>query len=775
MSALPRARGEEGSRARSTPPWVWAAFAVMGVVLITYVASLVLRGAEDRSIVLDGWLVATFELLAGALCLLRAFVQRRGWAIPLIFGVAILSWTTGDFLQTAEAVAGSTASPSLADAFYLGFYPLAYVALVLTIRRGVSRLVPASWLDGAVAGLGAAAVCASFPFSGLLNVSGGSSLALATNLAYPVGDLLLLALVVGGTAIYAGRLNPSWLLLAGACAMNAVGDTFNLFHAYEQGPSQLSAVFDGMAWPTALVLISVAVWMRPGRRDLLKVQRAPGFLLPGLGAAAGLVILFIGTMQRVGLLALSLATATLVFVGVRLILSAQSLRSLTEERRRQSLTDELTGFSNRRHLFHVLDTFYADHAEQRSRDRQLGFLFVDLDHFKQINDSFGHSAGDDVLKQLGPRLAGSLRNSDVLFRVGGDEFGVVLMETDPQHAASVAERLTARLEEPFVIGGVTVHISASIGIAFAPADAGDTADLLRCADLAMYRAKLSPATKFEIYREDIDAAGNRLRLVEELRAAVEEGAFLLYYQPQVDLRTGEISAVEALLRWPHARLGLVPPLEFLPLAEEFSLMQPLTAWVLDNALAQCAAWRAAGSTLAVSVNVSASNLVDDRFVEDVAGLLARHKLPPSALILEITETTIIDDFERSKAVIAQLQQRGIDVSIDDFGAGFTSLAYLGSLAVHELKLDRTFIAALGGATEGRDLELVRATVDLGHALGLRVVAEGIEDKATLDVLVGLGCDLAQGYFIARPAPAETLVLRRELVVSAQPAAGLRAS
>jgi len=777
MSALPRAHGDEAAHAGSTPRWVSAAYAVLGLVLTAYVVSLVLRGADDRSLVLDGWLVATFELLAAGLCLLRAFVQRRGWVIPLIFGCGVLAWTTGDFTQTAESLGyASPTTPSLADAFYLSFYPLTYVALVLTIRKGVSRLVPASWLDGLVAGLGAAAVCASFPFSGLLNAGGGSPVQLATNLAYPVGDLLLLALVVGGTAIYARRLNPAWLLLAGACAMNAVGDTFNLFHAYEQGPSQLSAVFDGMAWPTALLLISISVWIRPGRRDLMKVQRAPGFLLPGLGACAGLVILFVGTMQRVGLLALSLATATLVFVGVRLILSARSLRSLNEERRRQSLTDELTGLANRRHLFHVLDTFYADHAEQRSRDRQLGFLFVDLDHFKQINDSFGHSAGDDVLKQLGPRLAGSLRNSDVLFRVGGDEFGVVLTETDPQHAAGVAQRLTARLEEPFVIGGVTVSISASIGIAFAPADAGDTADLLRCADLAMYRAKLSPATTFEIYREDIDAAGNRLRLVEELRSAVEEGKFVLYYQPQVDLRSGEISAVEALLRWPHPRLGLVPPLEFLPLAEEFSLMQPLTAWVLENALAQCAAWRAGGSTFAVSVNVSASNLVDDRFIEVVAGLLARHKLPLSALVLAITETTIIDDFERSKLVIAQLQKRGIDVSIDDFGAGFTSLAYLGSLAVHELKLDRTFIAALAGAREGRDLELVRATVDLGHALGLRVVAEGIEDSATLDVLTGLGCDLGQGYFLAKPTPAENMVLRREPAESArQPVAGLRAS
>jgi diguanylate cyclase (GGDEF)-like protein len=774
MSALPRARVERGGPARSAPGWVWASYAALGVLLTAYLASLVFRSAEQRSLVVDGWMVATFELAASALCLVRAFTQQRGRTIPLIFGLGMLSWTIGDFTQTAESVGASAATPSLADAFFLGFYPLTYVALVLTIRRGVSRLIPASWLDGAVAGLGAAAVCASFPFNAILNSEGASPVALATNLAYPVGDLLLLALVVGGTAIYAGRLKAPWLLLAGACAMNAVGDTFNLFHAYESGPSQISAVFDGIAWPTALLLISISVWMRPGQRDLLAVHRAPGFLLPGVGAIAGLVILFMGTVRHVGLLALGLAAATLVTVGVRLVLSARSLRSLTEERRRQSLTDELTGLSNRRHLFHMLDAFFADHAEQRTPERQLGFLFVDLDHFKQINDSFGHAAGDEVLKQLGPRLAGSLRNSDVLVRVGGDEFGVVLTETDPVHATSLAQRLTAKLVEPFVIGGVNVRISASIGIAFAPSDAGDTAELMRCADHAMYRAKLSPDTTFEIYRRDLDDGGGRLRLVEELRGAVEEGQFVLHYQPQVDLRTGQVSAVEALIRWPHPRMGLVPPLEFIPLAEEFGLMQPLTVWVLEQALTQCAAWRAGGSRFAVSVNVSASNLMDDSFVDLVGGLLARHQLPPAALILEITETTIIEDFERCKLVIAQLQKRGLDVSIDDFGAGFTSLAYLGSLAVHELKLDRTFVAGLGATGEGRDLELVRATIHLGHALGLRVVAEGIEDRATLDVLTRVGCDLAQGYFISRPVPAGDLILKPDKVVT-RPLAGLRAS
>jgi len=372
-------------------------------------------------------------------------------------------------------------------------------------------------------------------------------------------------------------------------------------------------------------------------------------------------------------------------------------------------------------------------------------------HFKEINDSFGHAAGDDLLKQVGPRLTGSLRSSDLLVRLGGDELGVLLMDTDPTYAATVARRLLASLEEPFVLGAVSVRISASIGIAIAPTDATDTAGLLRCADLAMYRAKAKKSS-VEIYQQDLNVGGNRLLLVEELRAAVEANQFVLHYQPKIDLHTGETSSVEALIRWPHPKLGMVPPLDFLPLAEEVGLMGPLTALVLDEALAQCATWRKASPNLTVSVNVSATNLLDGGFIGLVGARLTRHGLPPGALILEITETTVLREFERCRRVIAQLRDLGLAVSIDDFGAGFTSLAYLGSLAVSEIKLDRVFIAGLAAAERGR--ELVGATIDLGHALGLRVVAEGIEDRATLDLLTSLGCDIGQGYFISRPRPAE---------------------
>jgi diguanylate cyclase (GGDEF)-like protein len=740
---------------------------VLGSLLVAFLAFLIVRSDSQQSDLIEGWGVAIFELVACGLCGARALGPRRGRAIPLVVAAALFSWALGDLLLTAESAGGASPPvPSLADAYYLGFYPLMYVALVLLMRREVRKLTAASWMDGLVAGLGAAGVCACFAFNTILQTAGGDAAAVATNLAYPLGDVLLLMLVVGGSAILPGRRGAQWMLLAGACALNAVGDTFNLFQS-SLGNSHLATVFNGIAWPTSILLISLSTWLRPPRTNPLASDRAAGFLLPGLGACAGLGILFVATLHHVSPVALGLATATLITVGIRLGISLRRLRSLTEKRHRQAVTDELTGLGNRRQLFALLDGFFADNADARTAPRHLAFLFVDLDHFKEINDSFGHSAGDQLLRQLGPRLLSTLRSSDVLVRVGGDELGVVVMDTNTDYAMSVAERLTAKLQEPFILDEVSVRISASIGIAVAPDDATDGATLLRYADLAMYRAKLS-SSPFEVYRRDIDDGGNRLRLVEELRVAVDGGAFALHFQPQLDLHTGEICAVEAMLRWPHPRLGIVPPREFLSLAEEAGLMQRITAWVLDQALGQSAAWSVAGRPLPVAVNVSVSDLVDPRFIDLVTTLLERHDLPASALVLEITETTIIRDFDACKLVIAQLRDLGLGVSIDDFGAGFTSLAYLGNLAVSELKLDRTFITGLPGEGEGRDVALVRATIDLGHALGLRVVAEGIEDAATLELLARLGCDVAQGYYISHPMPADDLAFDQSLRTLARP-------
>ncbi len=746
-----------------------AAFGLLGFLFVGYLGWMIFLPHFRYSPVVNGWLPDGFELIVALLCLARGLLRQRGRVVALALGVGLLSWAIGDTLWSAQTLGGaSPPSPSWADAFWLGFYPPAYVAVVLFMRREVRRIADSSWLDGAVAGLGAASVCAAFAFQGLAQSAGGSSLAKATNLAYPIGDLLLFALVVGGTTLLSGKTTAPWILLAAAMALNAVGDTFNLFPS-SFGTPRVDTVFHALAWPAAGLLMSIAVWLRPRPPNLLAYQKPAGFVLPGLAAVSAFIILFTGSFHHVSRVALVLAGATLIAVGLRLALSVRGLRTVTQDRLRQSVTDELTGLRNRRYLFQVLDTFFGSQIDRRSTKRKLAFLFIDLNHFKEINDSFGHSAGDELLKQLGPRLTASLRGSEVLVRLGGDEFGIVLLDADAYDATAVAQRLMTSIEEPFVLEGVSASVSASMGIATAPRDATDRAGLLRCADIAMYRAKLGDFS-FAVYDPDLDEGGNLWRLGEELRVAVEEGQFELYFQPQLDLHSGEISAVEALLRWPHARLGFVPPLKFLPLAEEASLMPSLTRWVLDHALAQCASWRATGQCVTVSVNASPTNLLDPGFTDLVWDLLNRHGLPAQALVLEVTETSIIANLGGTKRVIEELRDLGVVVSIDDFGAGFTSLAYLSDLAVGELKLDGIFVTDLAAGNRERDLELVRATIELGHAMGLRVVAECIEDKQTLDLLADLGCDLGQGYFISRPMPADRLSFRSEL--SSAPAAAL---
>jgi diguanylate cyclase (GGDEF)-like protein len=761
MSPLLPAAGAEsldrrGARSHSI---IWTAYGLLGVLLLGYLFSLIVRPPGDGSTLLDGWSVCAFELVACAMAIGHGVVRRPGRAVSLTLGAAMSMWALGDVALTYESLGGaSPPTPSVADVFYIAFFPLAYLGLVLMLRRESSRLVPATWLDGAVAGLGAAALCAAFAFHSIAHVAGGGAAAVATNLAYPVGDVLLLAMVVGGSAVLSGNRGRAWLFVAAGCALNAVGDTFNLFGS---SGSHVGIVVDGVAWPTAIWLISMAVWLRPGRSDVLGHPAAPGFLLPGIGAACGLAVLLLGSVHPVAPVAVALAAATLVVVGVRLALSVGSLRALTEERHRQAVTDQLTGLANRRRLAHVLDAFFGDYENTATEPRSLAFLFVDLDHFKEINDSFGHPAGDQLLSQVGPRIETCLGDSDLLVRIGGDELAVILVDSGAERAARVAERLSAALRDPFVLDMVSVRIGASIGIALAPEHATDAAELMRCADRAMYRSKRA-GSAFEIHDERLDSEADRLRLVEELRTAIDEHQLELHYQPQINMRDGTITAVEALLRWPHPRLGDIPPLDILPLAEEAGLMRELTTMVLEQALEQCTRWRAGGRRLSVSVNVSATNILDVGFADLIRRQLARHNLPASALVLEITETTIISDFERCKHVVDELSGLGCVVSIDDFGAGFTSLPYLSRLEVGELKLDRTFLSELtAGAGDGGST-LIRATIDLAHALGLQVVAEGVEEQATLEHLSRLGCDRAQGYHIGRPAPAASVHLESDL-------------
>jgi diguanylate cyclase (GGDEF)-like protein len=745
--------------------WVVVTFVVLGLLLVAYMISLVVRNPNQQWLWLDGWLLTCFELVVTGMCLWKGRERRQGRGVPLTLGVALLCWTLGDFVLAWESLGGKNPpTPSGADVLYLLFYPLCYVATVMLLQRGLGRLARPNWLDGVVAGLGGAALCGAFAFHSIHHLVGGSSLGTAVNMAYPIGDLMLLLLAIGGTVLLSGRGSSQWYILAAGLLVIVIGDTFNLVGSSAGLTSRFGTDFNQIAWPTAIFLMSISVWMPARHADPLRPQKVSSFTFPGIAAAAALFILVYGTLRDVSRVALWLAVATLLTVGIRLALSARTLRILTEERNRQAHTDELTGLGNRRQLSQVLDLFFEEQAGEFSIPREMAFLFVDLNHFKEINDSFGHPAGDELLRQLGPRLVKAVGTSGSVVRLGGDELAVVLMDADAGDAVEVAQRIITEINEPFVLNKIKATVGASIGIALVPENAMDGAALMWCADVAMYRAKLGNAP-YVFYDQDIDGGEDQPNLLDELRIAVKEGQFVLHYQPQLDLKTGQILAVEALVRWPHPKLGLVPPMKFIPLAEEAGLMWPLTTWVLNEAFAQCAEWRTAGRLLAVSVNVATGDLLEAEFLNLVRSLLERYELPGEAVVIEITETTIITDFLRSQAVILELRDMGIVVSIDDFGAGFTSLAYLSSLAVGELKLDRTFITALNAEGNGREMELVRATINLGHDMGLRVVAEGIEDVETLDLIGDLGCDLAQGYFISRPSPASRLSFQSSEVKS----------
>jgi diguanylate cyclase (GGDEF)-like protein len=753
-----RRHGEAGRASdRWTPVEVaaWTVLAVTGLVGLAYLGSLIAREADSYWTWLDGWVVCGLELVASGVCIGRAFVHRPGRLTALFLGLSLLSWTVGDIVLTIQSLGGAEPpSPSLADVFYIGFYPLALVAVVFFIRQQTNRVTSANWLDGAIAGLGVAAICAALILHGSSSLSGTAAV---VNLALPIGDSLLLGLIVGGFAILPGRSKAPWILLATGTALNVFGDSSNFLQG-SFGATRIGMDVNAIAWPMAIVLMASVVWLRTRPPSPVTLERPTSMVLPTCAAAGALALLFLGTFLPVSRFSLSLATATLLVVGIRLVISVHGLEDLSQERHRQAVTDELTGLRNRRYLFRVLDAFFT--GDQDASDGGLAFLFVDLDRFKEINDSFGHPAGDELLRQLAERLEGSLREDDLLVRLGGDEFAVVLAGGDIEYATAVADRLTEDLRAPFVLNSVTASIGASIGIAVAPTDATDSARLIWCADVAMYRAKLG-GVPFARFVENLDEGQDHMRLAEELGAAIDSGQLVLHYQTQLDLRTREIQAVEALVRWVHPRLGLVPPDQFLPLAEEAGLMQRITVWVLETAVAQCAVWRSAGQRFSVAVNVSPSDLLEPGFVDMVKRQLEDHALPPSALVIELTETNVIAEFEVCRKVIEELREFGIIVSIDDFGAGVTSLAYLRDLAVQELKLDRSVITRVTDGHPHRDLDVVRSTIELGHALGLRIVAEGIEDEATLNLLAEYGCDVAQGYCISRPMPAEELAFRSQ--------------
>jgi len=418
----------------------------------------------------------------------------------------------------------------------------------------------------------------------------------------------------------------------------------------------------------------------------------------------------------------------------------------------QATHDSLTGLPNRTLFF---DRVSQAIAFSKRSGESVGMIMMDVDRFKEINDTLGHHFGDQLLIEIGRRLEHTLRESDTVARLGGDEFAVKFTAPTLKHATEVATRVSTAFDAPFVLGDVSIEVNASLGIALYPLHSDDADTLMKRADIAMYDAKKNHSG-FAMYEAGRDEHSlRRLTLMMELRQAIARDELELYFQPKVDVISERVVHVEALVRWKHAVHGVMRPDEFIPLAEQAGNIGLITKWVVRKAIAQCAVWQRAGLELAVAVNLSALDLLDSELPTLISGLLSEVGLAPSKLVLEITESAVMKDAAYALKVLRDLKQRGVSLAIDDFGTGYSSLAHLKRLPVDELKIDKSFVQNLTeSATD--DMVIVRSTIELAHNMGLIVIAEGVETPESWAILKRFGCDMAQGYYMSPPLPAKEL-------------------
>jgi diguanylate cyclase (GGDEF)-like protein len=531
---------------------------------------------------------------------------------------------------------------------------------------------------------------------------------------------------------------------AGGVVLQLLGRTPALDRPWT--PSTLSdlvvvAVVAGVTLLANEVLVSVAVSLFEGSSPVEVFLADIRFEAVVSGAQYGLAPLVVVLMQH---------APALIALAVLPMLAVHRSAAASGESRRQATIDDLTGLVNRKGLVEETRRVLAQRQRQGGR---CALIVLDLDRFKEVNDALGHPFGDEVLRLVAGRLRSALRPDDLVARLGGDEFAVLLrVVRDDRAALEVADRLSAALDERLEIGGQLVDVEASIGIALAPEHGIEYEALLSRADVAMYRAKEDRAG-VQVYDARRDASSSsRLGMLSALRQAIANDELELHYQPKARLADGSVSGVEALVRWRHPVRGLVPPDEFIPVAEQSGLMHRLTDAVLDIALRQVGQWAAQGLDVPMAVNVSFRDLLDDRFTDRLARRLEGERIDPGLLTLEITERVLTSDMDRARRTLGELRAIGVRLSLDDFGTGWSSLRLLRELPVSEIKVDRSFVSRV--AVDDQDATVVRALVGLAHGLGLTVVAEGIETMVTWTTIADLGCDAAQGWHIARPMPAD---------------------
>jgi diguanylate cyclase (GGDEF)-like protein len=677
-----------------------------------------------------------------------------GW-----LAAATLSWVLAQALWSWNELVLHIVSPfpGWADVGFLGF-PLGAVMAVAFFPSNVFRADRRRMiLDALITASAIGLMSWDIVLGDVVEAGGDSMFATSVSVAYPLSDIVLLVVCVLVASRSRDHRMPLAFIAAGLGLM-ALADSGYAYLVATNSYATGNPI--NLVWILALSTLALAPVMPGATVDSEQslTQTVAGTILPyvTLGGAIAFIAWQLAHDRQFSTVETALAVVGVLLVLLRLFLTVrdnqQLARTLVErdsELRHQAFHDPLTGLPNRSLLF---DRFSQVMLAAKRAGTTTGLLVIDLDRFKEVNDTFGHHCGDELLAQIGPRLRAELRASDTVARLGGDEFAVLLPNiSDLSAAMAIAGKLRGVLETPFHVEGVDLDIEASVGVVLSGEHGSDPATLLKRADIAMYVAK---ARNLGVFAYDPDAdehSPGKLALLGELRRAVHTGQLLLHYQPKVAISTGEVVGAEALVRWQHADRGLIFPDEFIPLAEHTGLIGPLTTYVLSAALTQARAWMDAGRPLTMSVNLSARNLLDDGLPQQIAALLATHRVPAELLELEVTESALMPEPDRTRRLLEALVALGVRLSIDDFGAGYTSLGQLKNLPITELKIDKAFVINMHN--DPSDALIVHSIVDLGHSLGLSILAEGVETAAALTDLAAFGCDVAQGYHLSRPVTA----------------------
>ncbi|QGG40418.1 EAL domain-containing protein [Aeromicrobium yanjiei] len=699
-----------------------------------------------------------FPLLVLRLALVSFLHPGRRTTLLLLLA-SIAAWSVGSISVNAARVDGQTQFPAPGEWLFL----LSYLGMAGYLLRDVDRRQsrPArAWLDIIIICGGTACLASLLLVTPVRAVSHqeGSSLLLA--LIYPMADMIL-ALVVLGQSLLQTRIDrrKSWMT-GMAFVLLAVADSGLALQGsattYDFGTLSYAL------WGAGFSLL-VAAACRPAQTVIRAVPRSGDtFVLVGAGVIA-LAVLTVRPDQTLGYYMLPPAMLTLAAVGARLALALRDANRANDAFA-LSQTDDLTKLPNRRAVRAWLSEGLADRTP-------LALMLLDLDGFKEINDSLGHRAGDTVLMLVGVRLREAVELPARVARLGGDEFAIIMRTTDEIELMETAQSVLAELAKPISVEGIEISPAGSIGVTVAGPGDQDGGEVMRRADVAMYQAKNS-GLGAALYDAELDEfTRSRLKLAEELRRGIAEGQIEVWYQPQVDAATMRVCGLEALVRWRHPTQGVISPVTFLPAARRAGLMGKLSESVVTQVVDDLQARHEAGVDLNVAINCAPPELLGPTFLPHLFAAIDRVKVPPDRLVLEVTEDSFLADPQHTREILLELRDHGVQISIDDYGTGFSSLAYLRNLPVQELKIDRTLIGDV--ATDDRSRMIVASTIQLAHALEMRIVAEGVENAADLAALVAMGIDEVQGYHIGRPMPpwqidawlSERAAADRELVPS----------